>query len=120
MKLMAPLPKDAGNSQHVVTPCAGPLLGQVVKIELEITGEFFRVDYKLPIRPRRNGHIRGEANGGRHDEAVVVIGVFSDQVDASGRAEDSRRNAEKFFEVLLETAYLPRRHARIPMQNGSC
>jgi hypothetical protein len=89
----APL-KDTGNTDYVVTPSAGTAFGQVVKIKLEIAGEFFGVDDELTIWTRGDRYIGREPDSCRHDEAVVVIGVFADQVHASGCAKNPRTIAE--------------------------
>jgi hypothetical protein len=59
---------------------------------------------KLIVFARRCRNPAGELYGCRHDEAVVVVGMFAYQVDASGRTEDSRAIAESPFEVLREFA----------------
>lgn len=41
---MAKLPKLAGDTQHVITPCADALFGEMVEIKFEIAGEFLGVD----------------------------------------------------------------------------
>ena len=100
------LPNKTGNTEDVVTPLSCALLRKPVEVELEITRKFLRVNYQLPIWPRSNCYIRREGNCGRHDKAIVIVGVFANQIDASGRAENSRAMAEKFFEVLGELACL--------------
>ena len=47
-----------------------------------------------------------EADGCRHDEAVVVVGVFADQIDAARRAEDSWLTSKSVLKVLGEIACL--------------
>ena len=101
MKFVPTLPKHAGDAEHVVAPGTGALLGQVVKVELEIAGEFFRVDRSAFDRARGDCDIGGESDGGGHDETVVVVGVFADQVDAAGRTEDSGTIAEALLETML-------------------
>ena len=46
-----------------------------------------RVDAQLAIRRGRNGHIRRHVQRHGENESKVVIGVFADDVDASGRAK---------------------------------
>ena len=120
-KLVSPLAKHAGNAQYVVAPPADALLGKAVEIKFEIAGELFGMDDQVAIGPRGDGYIRREAKGGRHDEAVVVVGVFADQIDASGGTKDSGASTEELLEMLSEFACLYRHlHARMPMHKGSC
>src|SRR5271169_3908887 len=93
-KLLSLLLKSGGNPQHVVTPCADALFGQMIEIEFEIAGKFFGVDHQLAILPRSNRHIWRESNGRGHDEAVVVVGMFADQVDTARRMEDLRPGSD--------------------------
>ena len=76
------------------------MLGQLVEIEFKIAGEFFGVEDEFSIGTRGDCNIGGEGDGSGHDESVVVIGVFANQVDAAGRAENSGLIAEALLEVL--------------------
>src|SRR4029077_2308095 len=122
-KLEPALPQNGSNPQHVVTPRADALFGQMIEIKLEVAGKFAGLDHQLAIPTRGDRHVGQEANGGGHNVAVVIVGVFADQVNASGSAEDPGLSSEGFFEVkgdsdLIDRLHL-RRHARIPIQNGS-
>ena len=76
---------------------AAPSVGDgwfVVEVELG-RSEAGAVADGAPIRARGDGY--GGAKGDRHreDEAVVVVGVFADEVDPTGRDTDERwRRAE--------------------------
>ena len=95
LKLVPALPKYAGNAEHVVAPCADALLRASGRDRIQNCRGILRSE-STSLRSGRGGdcYIGREANGGGHDEAVVVVGVFADQVDAAGRAEDSRLIAE--------------------------
>ena len=97
-KFMVVLSKNRRDSEYVVTPCADAFLRQTVEIKLEVAEEFFGSDHQLPIGPAGDCDVCREADGGRHDEAVVVVGVFADQIDAARRAEDSCLTSEPPFE----------------------
>src|ERR1700686_5881083 len=99
---MPTLSKDADDSEHVVAPRTGALFGQVVEIKLEVDGKFFRAHYELAIRPLGDCHICRKTDGGGHYETVVVVGVFADQVDATGSAEHPGMITEEFLKVLNE------------------
>ena len=65
----------------------------MIKVKLEITADSSE-RYQFTIRASGDCYIGGETDGGGHDEAVIVIGVFADQIDASGSTEDSGATAE--------------------------
>src|SRR5579863_3713177 len=89
--------KDGCNAQHVVAPRADAFLGQSVEIKFEIAGKFFGVDQEFAIRPGGNPHVGRKADGRGHDVAVVVVGVFADQIDAARRAKYPRKTSEAFL-----------------------
>src|SRR5579872_2484936 len=97
-KLEPAFPKNRSDPDHIVTPSADAAFGQMIEIEFELAGKFFGVNREPAILPRSNRHISRESNGRGHHEAVVVVGVFADQVDAAGCAEDLRTDSECFFE----------------------
>jgi hypothetical protein len=41
------------------------------------------MNHELPVAAWRNGGSGIEADRCRHDESIVVIGVFTDQIDSS-------------------------------------
>ena len=41
--------KDTGDTEHVIAPCSGSLLGQVVEIKLEVAGKFFGANHEFTI-----------------------------------------------------------------------
>jgi hypothetical protein len=56
---------------------------QTIEIELDLLGVIFRMNHELPVAAWRNGGSGIEADRCRHDESIVVIGVFTDQIDSS-------------------------------------
>jgi hypothetical protein len=97
---MPDLGKHHRNAQNIVRPCALAVTGQVIQIELKLFGKLFRSNYQFAIRARRNGHTGGETDGTGHYEAVVVIGVFAQQIDSARGAEDSRRRPKCLLKML--------------------
>jgi hypothetical protein len=55
----------------------------MIEIELDLLGVIFGMDYELPIVAWRNRGLGIETDRRGHDEAIVVIGVFADQIDSS-------------------------------------
>ena len=80
----------------------------LVEIELARLVHEQRIDADLPVGARGAGDEGGEIQRGRHDEAVVVVGVLSDQVHPSGRAAHRRHSAEAQAELLRDVARLNR------------
>src|SRR5579859_7058 len=72
-----------GDADRIVAPSAGRYAGRGVGIEIKrnLVAELFGINDEFAIVPRRDGHPTIESNGGGHDEPVVVIGVFADQID---------------------------------------
>src|SRR5258707_1166935 len=87
-ELDSTLPEHCRGPEDIVAPRAGALLGQVVKIKFKITREFLGVDDELAVRPRGNSYVNRKTDCRRHNEAVVIVGVFTNQVDASRSTED--------------------------------
>ena len=67
---------------------------------LSLWVERSRIMFRVWIRPV-GGHDGVTLNGHRQDKAVVVIGVFADDVDAAGRGDNpARRTAVNLGELL--------------------
>lgn len=49
-----------------------------------------------------HGHVNGFVGGGGQHKAVVVVGVFANQIDAARRADNERRLPETVFKKLAE------------------
>src|SRR5215471_9668418 len=83
------------------------------QIELDAFGEILGIDRELAVVARRQGDPGRKADRGGHDEAVIVVGVLADQVDASWGAINARvtaiRAAEFLFQInrLIRRAYFP-------------
>src|SRR5215510_653206 len=72
------------------------------KIELDAFGEILGIDRELALIARRQGDPGRKADRGGHDEAVIVVGVLADQVDASGGAINARLTAIQPSEFPLQ------------------
>src|SRR5215475_5753236 len=79
------------------------------KIELDAFGEILGIDRELPVIARGQGDPGRKADRGGHDEAVIVVGVLTDQVDASGSAINARVPAIQPPEFPLQIIRLIRR-----------
>jgi hypothetical protein len=63
----------------------------MIEIELDPLGVILGIDHELPVMAWRKQGLRIETDRCRHDEPIVVIGVFTDQIDSSRRLVDPRR-----------------------------
>jgi hypothetical protein len=66
------------NANYVIAPVPGARGWQMVEIELNLLGIIFGMNHKVAVRAWRNRGSGIETDRCRHDEAVVVIGVFTD------------------------------------------
>jgi hypothetical protein len=60
------------------------------------------MDAQSTIGPWRSSDKGRKVEGGWHDEALVVVRVFADQVDAPRRPKEARFCAEEAFELRNE------------------
>jgi hypothetical protein len=60
------------------------------------------VNNKFAVWSRGDRHIGRESQGGRHDEAVVVVGVFANEVYTAWCAEYPGPLIESLLELLAE------------------
>ena len=103
-KAIASVLKNAGDADDIVTPLAGAALGQAIQVEFEMLGKLLGMNQQFSIGPFRDGYAGGKVDGGGHHEAVVIVSVFADKIDAARRAEDPWALLEQFFEELNELA----------------
>jgi hypothetical protein len=61
---------------------------QVIELELEGLIVFQRVDDGAPVGARAQGDAHGAVDRHRQDVALVVVGVFADEVHPSRRADE--------------------------------
>src|SRR5271155_1604727 len=80
----------------------------MVEIELNLIGVVFGTNNEFPVGARRNRDTGAKPDGCRHDETIVVVRVFADQVDSSRRLIDLRGRSElpheapaKAFDALV-------------------
>src|SRR5215470_4427251 len=79
------------------------------QIELDAFGEILGIDRELAVIARRKGDPGRKADRGGHDEAVIVVGVLADQVDASWGAINARVTAIRASEFPFQINRLIRR-----------
>src|SRR5207247_10364360 len=78
-------------ASDIVAPRVRRAVLDRVEREVVLVGDV-RGDEPNPIVvPWAGGDIRRAVDRDRQDEAVVVVGVFADQVDPAGRANDQAR-----------------------------
>jgi hypothetical protein len=65
----------------------------MIEVELVFARKIPRRDADLAVGARAGGDVSRKIDRARHDETVIVIRMFADQIDASGRAKDARRPA---------------------------
>jgi hypothetical protein len=58
------------------------------------------MDQQFAVMAGRNGNPSIEFDGCRHGETIVVVRMFSDQVDASRSTIDPRTGTKKLMECL--------------------
>ena len=73
-----------------------------VEVEFGDPLKAFRGDGEQPVVARRDGDVGRQVDGRRHNKAIVIIGVFADEVDAPRRAKNARLGAEGNPEFLSE------------------
>src|SRR5689334_6949454 len=97
------------DTDRVVAPVMFRGAARLVEIKLDLVVEAIRFDLQLAIVARPDRGEDGEVDGRRHDEAVVVIGVFADQIDAPGRAKLSWSTTVQGLRhrALSATGHLP-------------
>ena len=81
--------ENGGDAERVVAPVIAGLGGQGGSIEGLFFLIVFGVEHDFAIGAGRDAGQGGEVNGHRHDEALGVIGVLTDEVDASRSYKDS-------------------------------
>ena len=64
----------------------------LVDVLVEVDG----VGEDAAVGARGDGDEGGEVDGGGHDEAVAVVGVLADEVDAAGRGEELARGRSRW------------------------
>src|SRR5215467_2120047 len=85
---------------HVVRPVIGCLGRAVTQIDFGTFVEIFGMDSEALVRARSNRGPSIEVDRGRKNEAVVVIGMFADQVDTTRSAEQPRSRCKALCEAL--------------------
>ena len=94
--------QHGSDSTHEIGPLMLGRTSQLVERQIQRFREFFRAHMKRAICAWAYRNPGIEANRRRHHEPVVVVGVFTDQIDASGRTEDPRRHPKVLLKVIGE------------------
>src|SRR5216683_5898323 len=114
---VARLLQAPSHTQGIVRPIARRSV-QAVETGLFCLVEVLRVQYQLAVLAGSNGRPAGKSDRGRQNKSFVVVGMFSEQVHAPGRAIDAWRRTKAGFEVreypLLDT------HATLCRPKGNC
>ena len=100
----------AGTLQHqclaedVIAPVLPRRRVRFVEIELERLVHQERADPEFPVRPRRDRGDGRQLQRRREDEAVIVVGVLADDIDAARGPIELRLPAEDPAELLDDLA----------------
>ncbi len=94
------------DAEDIVGPVASRDRGRGIKIELARLVHDHRVDPEPPVGPRRRRGQGGEFERRRHDEAIVIVGMLADQIDAAGRAADRWHAAKAVGELHRQVTRL--------------
>src|SRR5271154_1972957 len=101
----APLQHER-DPEDVVRPVAGWAWRRRIEVELARLVHDHGIDSEAPVGPLRGRGQRGEFERRRHDEAIVVVGMLADQIDAAWRATDRRYATEPIGELDRKVARL--------------
>src|ERR1051326_5286215 len=89
------------------------------QIDLPSRAIILGMDDDLAVVARAGSDVGGELDGGRHDEAIAVIGVLADEVDTSGSTKETRFAAKHLAESgaqVLDVHFFPSfSNATLPM-----
>jgi hypothetical protein len=94
--------EHVGDTKEVVAPGAHRPLRELVQWEIEALGKFFGLEHETRVAAESHGDARCEIDSAWHHEAVVVVGVLSDQIHTTGGGDDSGRGSESGGEALGE------------------
>ena len=74
----------------------------MIEIELDLLGVILGTNHELAVRAWSNEDSGMETDRRRHDKAIVVIGVFPNQIDSSRCLVNAWRFAKELDEFLLQ------------------
>src|SRR4029079_19136964 len=77
------------NADSVITPTLLRYGIRLVQVKRDLVFEILGSNLQFAIRAWPNRDECRQVDGCRHHKAVVVVGVFAAQIDASGRAKSS-------------------------------
>src|SRR6202041_2253273 len=87
-------------------PVASRAWRRRIEVELACLVHDHGIDLEPTVRPLRGRGQRGEFERRRHDEAIVIVGMLADQIDAAWRATDRRRATKPIGELDRKVARL--------------
>ena len=83
----------AGNADEIVGPVALALGGQHVELHVRLVPIAAQGEASVAPQPEGDGDM--PVDGGRQDEALVIVRVLADEIDASGRHGHGARRITK-------------------------
>ena len=115
----APAPlQHQRDAEDIVGPVAARGGRRGIEIELARLVHDHGIDPEAPVGPLRGCGQSGEFERRRHDEAIVIVGVLADQIDAAWRATDRRRATEPIGELDRKVARLNAHMKSSPRTGG--
>jgi len=87
------------DAKNIVAPVSAGLAGRGSKVHFSGFAEVFGVNADGGVAARGDGGPAVEVNGGGENETLVVVGVFTNEIDATGSAEEAS--------LLLEVTVKP-------------
>ena len=95
---MASLLYEGRHSARVVAPMLARRTGQCIERKADLLVVEVRIGFQDLILTfvRGNPGIKRDRRG--HHEAVVIVGVVANEIDAAGRSKNTRARTEHFLE----------------------
>jgi hypothetical protein len=75
----------------------------MIEVELDLLEIIFGANYELTIIAPRDEDLGVEIDRRRHDKSVIVVGVFTDQIDSSRGSINARRRAVEPNKFLAQS-----------------
>ena len=98
-----------GNAYRVVAPMALGCGGKTFQVGFNSFPEILGMDDQFLVAARGGSDPARKFNRGGKNEAVVVVSVLPDKVDAAGRAIDGGRSSEARAKVFLKLSRIYQR-----------
>src|SRR6266536_3156624 len=85
------------NSANVVAPMMAGFRTSIVEVKFNPFGKVVRENRHHAIGPRSDRDCGSEADGDRHYKPIVIVSMFSDQVDPARSAKDACACGLRFY-----------------------